>query len=54
MLLDIGRQEKEKTMQSLIERLERMSPANIMRTQADLMNSMMEIQNKKPLPLMVI
>lgn len=54
MLLDLGKQEKERVYADLKERLEAMLPWNIMKNQADMTNSLIEIQKQKPLGLYVI
>jgi hypothetical protein len=54
MLLSQGEQEWEKTMEKLDQRLERMSPANLLKTQADLAQSLNDINKFIPLGFYVI
>lgn len=54
MLLEMGRQEKENVLTNLKERLERMLPWNIIEQQAKLMDSMLNVMSKKPLPQPII
>lgn len=54
MLLDLGKQEKERVYTDLKERLEAMLPWNIMKNYADMTNSLLEIQKNKPLGFWVI
>lgn len=54
MLLNQGKEEWAKTMDSLEKRLERMNPASILKTQAEIVQSNMEILKAKPLGIMII
>ena len=54
MLLNQGRDEWKATMESLEKRLEDMSPAAILKTQAEIVQSNMEILKNKPLGIIVI
>jgi len=54
MLLDLGKTEKERIYNELKERLEAMLPWNIMKNNADMTESLMNILNKKPLGLYII
>jgi hypothetical protein len=54
MLLEMGKQEKENVLTNLKERLERMLPWNIIEQQAKLMDSMLNVMSKKPLPQPII
>lgn len=49
MLLNQGKDEWTRTMEALEKRLERMSPANILKAQADIAQSTMDILKYKPL-----
>lgn len=53
-LLSLGQREKENTMKSLEERLQRMSPYEVMKRQAELVESMLQAKKGTPLPIMVI
>ena len=48
MLLDQGKQEKEQVMTELKERLDRMLPWNLMKNQADMTNSLIDVLKTKP------
>ena len=50
MLLDNGKTEKERVLNELKERLERMLPWNLMKNQADLTDSLMKVLQMKPMP----
>ena len=50
MLLDTGKTEKERVLNELKERLERMLPWNLMKNQADLTDSLMKVLQMKPMP----
>lgn len=54
MLLELGKQEKEKVLQNLKERLDRMTPWNLMQKQAEMAKSLGEILEKKPLGMYVL
>lgn len=54
MLLTQGQQEWQKTMENLEKRLERMSPANALETQAKIVNQTLEIQKNIPLGIYTI
>jgi hypothetical protein len=54
MLLSQGEKEWEKTMEKLDQRLERMSPVNIMKTNAELAQNLNEINKYVPLGIYVI
>ena len=54
MLITFGQREKEKTMQALEERLQRLSPYEQMKRQAELVESMLSAKKGTPLPIMVI
>lgn len=54
MLITQGKDEWDRTMEALEKRLERMSPANILKTQAEITQSTMEILKNKPLGMMII
>jgi hypothetical protein len=54
MLLDLGKTEKERIYTELKERLEAMLPWNIMKNNAEMLDSLINILNKKPLGFMVI
>lgn len=54
MLLTQGQQEWQKTMENLEKRLERMSPANMLETQAKIVNQTLEIQKNIPLGIYTI
>lgn len=54
MLLTQGQQEWQKTMESLEKRLERMSPANMLETQAKIVQQTLEIQKNIPLGIYTI
>ena len=49
MLLDLGKQEKEKALEALTKRLDEMLPWNLMKNQADLTDSLKKVLNEKPL-----
>lgn len=53
-LMSYGNKEKEAALRSLDERLQRMSPYEVMKKQAELVQSMIQIQKGTPLPIMVI
>ena len=50
MLLDQGKQEKEAVLNELKERLDRMLPWNLMKNQADMNQSLMEVLKLKAMP----
>ena len=54
MLLTQGKDEWERTMGALEKRLERMDPVEVLKRQAEILQSTMEILKGKPLPIMVI
>ena len=54
MLIQQGKEEYEQAMQFLKEQLERMRPVNIMKEQADLMESNMRLKGYTPLPIIRI
>lgn len=54
MLLELGKQEKEKALQALKERLERMHPVTLMQKQAEMAESLAKILERKPLGMYVI
>ena len=54
MLLDLGKTEKERIYTNLKERLEAMLPWNVMKNNAEMLDSLMTILNKKPLGMMII
>lgn len=54
MYINLGQREKENAMRSLDERLQRMSPYEVMKRQAELVDSMIQAKKGTPLPLMVI
>lgn len=54
MLLTQGQQEWQKTMENLEKRLERMSPANMLETQAKIVQQTLEIQKHIPLGIYTI
>ncbi len=54
MLIQQGKEEYDKAMESLEKRLERMRPVNIMKEQADLTESQNKIQQYTPLGIYVI
>lgn len=54
MLLDLGKQEKERVFTDLKERLESMLPWNIMKNYSEMTDSLINIQKQKPLGLYVI
>lgn len=54
MLLTQGQQEWQKTMENLEKRLERMSPANMLETQAKIVTQTLEIQKHIPLGIYTI
>ena len=53
-LIAFGQREKDRTMTALTERLQRMSPYEVMKRQAELVSSMLEAKKGRPLPMMVI
>lgn len=53
MLLDLGKQEKQETLDDLRKYLERLLPYNMMKNQADLLDSTMKVLNGTPLGLYV-
>lgn len=53
-LMSYGNKEKESALRSLDERLQRMSPYEVMKKQADLVQSMIQAKKGTPLPIMVI
>lgn len=53
-LMIFGNKEKENTMRALDERLQRMSPYEVMKRQAELVESMMQAKKGTPLPIFVI
>jgi hypothetical protein len=54
MLLDLGKTEKERVYTELKERLEAMLPWNVMKNNAEMLDGLMNVLNKKPLGLYVI
>ncbi len=54
MYINLGQREKENAMRSLDERLQRMNPYEVMKRQAELVDSMIQAKKGTPLPLMVI
>ena len=54
MLFSQGEKEWEKTMEKLDSRLERMNPANMMKTQAELAQSINDINKFVPLGIFII
>lgn len=54
MLHSQGEREWDKTMERLDQRLERMSPSNMMKTQAELAQSVNDIQKFQPLGIFII
>lgn len=54
MLLDLGKQEKERVFTRLKERLEEMLPWNQLKHQADLTDSLMKVLQQKPMPFTFI
>jgi hypothetical protein len=54
MLLEMGKSEKEQVLTELKERLERMLPWNLMEQQAKMMDSMINVMTKKPMPQPII
>jgi hypothetical protein len=54
MLLDLGKTEKERIYADLKERLEAMLPWNVMKNNAEMLDSLMDVLNKKPLGLYMI
>lgn len=54
MLLSIGQREKENALRSLDERLQRMNPYEVMKRQAELVQSMLEAKKGTPLGMYVI
>lgn len=54
MFLNFGQREKENAMKSLDERLQRMNPYEVMKKQAELVDSMIQAKKGTPLPIMVI
>lgn len=53
-LITFGQREKENTMKALEERLQRMSPYEVLKRQAELVESMLNAKKGTPLPIMVI
>lgn len=49
MLIDLGKQMKEKALEALTKRLDEMLPWNLMKNQADLTDSLKKVLNEKPL-----
>jgi hypothetical protein len=49
MLLDLGKTDKERIYTELKERLESMLPWNVMKNNADMLDSLVNVLNKKPL-----
>lgn len=49
MLLDLGKQEKEKALEALVKRLDEMLPWNLMKNQAELTDNLKKVLNEKPL-----
>lgn len=54
MFINLGQREKENAMKSLDERLQRMNPYEVMKKQAELVDSMIQAKKGTPLPMMVI
>ena len=54
MLLTEGKEEYQDTIKELSERLERMSPYNIMQKQAELTDNMSKIMSQKPLKMITV
>ena len=54
MLLELGKQEKEKALQNLKERLDRMTPWNLMQKQAEMADNINKILAQKPLGMYVL
>lgn len=54
MYINMGQREKENAMKSLEERLQRMNPYEVMKRQAELVDSMIQAKKGTPLPIMVI
>lgn len=54
MLIQQGKEEYDKAMEALMKRLERLRPVNMMKEQADLMESNVKIQSYTPLGIIVI
>ena len=50
MLLDMGKQDKERVLNELKERLDRMLPWNLMKNQADMNDSLLKVLQMKPMP----
>lgn len=54
MFLNLGQREKENALKSLDDRLQRMNPYEVMKKQAELVESMIQAKKGTPLPIMVI
>ena len=54
MLLDLGKQDKERVLTELKERLDRMLPWNSMKNQADLNDSLLKVLQMKQMPFTVM
>jgi hypothetical protein len=54
MLLDLGKTEKDRIYTELKERLEAMLPWNIMKNNAEMLDSLLNILNKKPMGFFAI
>lgn len=54
MLLSMGQRVHDNTMKSLEERLQRLSPYEVMKRQAELVESMLQAKKGTPLPILVI
>lgn len=54
MLIQQGKDEYDKTMETLNKRLERLRPANVMKENAEMMESMVNIQKHTPLKIYTI
>ena len=54
LLIQQGKEEYDKAMEALMKRLERLRPVNMMKEQADLMESNVKIQSYTPLGIFVI
>ena len=54
MLLNLGQRERESAMNELKERLQRMTPYEVMKKQAEMVQSMKEIQKGTPLGMYVM
>jgi hypothetical protein len=54
MLLSRAKEEYEEAMKELTERLERMSPYNVMKQQAELTDNMAKIIGQKPMKMIVV